>query len=414
MEVFPMRRIHLFSLVLTAVMLLTSLALPVSAASYTSDPTHTASFGTRTLPLSQYDPSTGAAAFTKNGKLCTSKHNSGDSSSNCYKFSYSYQSGKKTYTGSASQCLGFAFYTQQELFGFFYQNSQKLNAEKFNVITTFDTKAASAKQEAYMKNLFASLLFGAHIRTKSGHSLIYMDANDTHVWTYEANVDHRCGVIIRKWTWKQMYAYLKERNISYIASPKIEYICEHLTYDDYGFCTVCKKEFPLAETALDPVLYRVTKDNVPLRMRPYSPDAVVKSLKKGAFVTVAAESVNAKGNKWLKTADGMWIYSGNVRKFTCPHSAKSVNYDDYGVCKLCRKEYGQTVLYPLTIKTLNVCMRAAKDNVPVRDQPYSPYKTVYSVNKGDVLNIVCSAKNAKGNLWYLLDDNRWIYSGNVK
>jgi len=405
-----MAHMRILTIVMAAVMLLTSLMVPVSAA---DDNKHTAVFGTKSLPLAQYDPGKGTSAFTKNGKLCAKVHDSGESSDNCYDFTYQYTKNGKRYTGTASQCLGFAFYVQQELFGFFYQNSQKLHADKFDVIRDFDTGKKGSARAAYAKEYFSSILLGAHIRTRSGHSLIFMDANDTHVWTYEANVDHRCQVTIRKRTWTEMYDYLKKRDVNYIASPKRIYLCAHDAYDAYGRCAACGTEFALLETVMSSAYYRTTKADVPLRMRPYAPEPSVKTLKKGAFVTVVAQAVNVHGNKWLKTSDGMWIYSGNVKKFTCVHTAKASNYSESGICRLCKKEYGLTISYPLKIKTLNVCMRAAKDNVPVRDQPYAPCKTVYSVNKNDILNIVGSAKNAKGNTWYLLDDGRWIYSGNV-
>jgi len=65
-----MAHMRILTIVMAAVMLLTSLMVPVSAA---DDNKHTAVFGTKSLPLAQYDPGKGTSAFTKNGKLCAKR-----------------------------------------------------------------------------------------------------------------------------------------------------------------------------------------------------------------------------------------------------------------------------------------------------------------------------------------------------
>ena len=69
--------------------------------------------------------------------------------------------------------------------------------------------------------------------------------------------------------------------------------------------------------------------------------------------------------------------------------------------------------FPLNVTLVSGNYRVLKNNVPVRDHPYSPYKAVYTLNKGDVVKVVGLAKNAKKNLWCLLEDGKWIYFGNV-
>ena len=70
--------------------------------------------------------------------------------------------------------------------------------------------------------------------------------------------------------------------------------------------------------------------------------------------------------------------------------------------------------YPLNVTLVGGNFRVLKDNVPVRNRPYSPFEAVYTVNKGDVVKVIGTAKNAKKNLWCLLEDGKWIFFGNVE
>ncbi len=172
-----------------------------------NDDTFSISYGGKILPLSEYNPSNGAIAFANNKTACKKAHKGGKCS-NCKNYTF----------GGAIQCLGFAFYTQNALFGYHYQNSTQLNKDKFDIIKDFNSDTSNVSE--YTKNFFANIKLGAHIRTKKGHSMIYAGSNDKHIWTYEANTDYRCSVHFRKRSWSEMFTYLKNNKINYIASPK--------------------------------------------------------------------------------------------------------------------------------------------------------------------------------------------------
>ncbi len=88
--------------------------------------------------------------------------------------------------------------------------------------------------------------------------------------------------------------------------------CKH-SYNDSGYCTKCKKEYPIKLTSMSGT-YKAVKDDVPVRNRPYAPDKIIKKLKKGAKVEVVASGKNSQGNLWYKLKDGTWIFSGNLKK----------------------------------------------------------------------------------------------------
>ena len=95
------------------------------------------------------------------------------------------------------------------------------------------------------------------------------------------------------------------------AEPKA---CDH-SYNSSGRCTKCGQEYPMTVMCLtSPVTYETVKDDVPLRERPYAPDAIVKSLPKGKQVTVVESGENALENLWYKLDNGLWVYSKNVKK----------------------------------------------------------------------------------------------------
>ena len=134
------KALRIFTLMMAAALLFTSLGVNVSAINIygVTDNSHRASYGGKSLPLSEYDPNGKTVAYTKDGKLCPEAH-PGSSCSNCKVFTYTYHVNGKKYTGSAKQCYGFAFYVQQQLFGVFYQSAKEDNANKFDVIRSFAT-----------------------------------------------------------------------------------------------------------------------------------------------------------------------------------------------------------------------------------------------------------------------------------
>lgn len=86
----------------------------------------------------------------------------------------------------------------------------------------------------------------------------------------------------------------------------------------------------------------------------------------------------------------------------CSHS-----YNKSGYCDKCNKEY------PISLTSMNATYEAVKNDVPVRNRPYSPDSIIKYLSKGTKVTVVASGKNSVGNLWYKLNDGTWIYSGNL-
>lgn len=95
-------------------------------------------------------------------------------------------------------------------------------------------------------------------------------------------------------------------------TPKPE--CSH-KYNDKGYCNQCGKEFYISLSSMS-ATYEATKDDVPVRNRPYAPEKIIKYLSKGTKVSVVASGKNSVGNLWYKLNDGTWIYSGNLKEST--------------------------------------------------------------------------------------------------
>lgn len=92
-------------------------------------------------------------------------------------------------------------------------------------------------------------------------------------------------------------------------TPKL---CDH-RYDSRGYCSKCGQEYVMNLACLiSPTTYEAVKDDVPVRNRPYAPDNIIKSLSKGARVTVVESGKNAAGNLWYKLDDDTWVYSENL------------------------------------------------------------------------------------------------------
>lgn len=99
-------------------------------------------------------------------------------------------------------------------------------------------------------------------------------------------------------------------------------------------------------------------------------------------------------------------YDVNNKKKTCWWH---VSYDSKGYCKSCGTEYD------MNIKNMSATTyQAVKNDVPVRNRPYSPEKITKYLSKGTKVTVVASGKNSARNLWYKLDDGSWIYSKNLE
>lgn len=106
------------------------------------------------------------------------------------------------------------------------------------------------------------------------------------------------------------------------------------------------------------------------------------------------------------------ITSIRVFKSTTSNSATVVtscnhSYNKSGYCTKCGEEYY------ISLSSMNDTYEAVKNDVPVRNRPYSPDTIIGYLSKGSKVTVVGSGKNSAGNVWYKISDGTWIFSGNL-
>ncbi len=166
-------------------------------------------------------------------------------------------------------------------------------------------------------------------------------------------------------------------------------------YSEVGKCS-CGYTFELAEKkeSFDALL----KLEIKMKNAPYKAAKQTRVLKKGSLVSIVASAKNHYGNLWYKTAEGDWIYYENITK----HTHK---YGDDGSCS-CGIGFKP-------VESETKFLAQLKKDVAMNAAPYSAAKDTRTLKKNAAVNIVVSAKNHYGNLWYKTDKGDWIYCENV-
>ena len=102
--------------------------------------------------------------------------------------------------------------------------------------------------------------------------------------------------------------------------------------------------------------------------------------------------------------------SGGGINANAPENVHSTHaYNDRGYCTIGGEEY------PISLQSMtDTTYQAINDNTPIRWRPYKPEPIIDRLSKDTAVTVVASGKNAKGNLWYKLDNGTWVYSENVK
>lgn len=166
---------------------------------------------------------------------------------------------------------------------------------------------------------------GEHIRIDSAHSLSFIGCTDTGFYTLQYYGDHREPFLSFS-TYKYFAEILNKINCEFwiydsdsASNTTISLIndtkktsCINHSYNELGYCTSCGIEYPINFTSISSNLYYTSKNDVPVRSRPYAPDNILNSLSKGTEVTVVGSGENSLGNLWYKTNDGKWIFSKNL------------------------------------------------------------------------------------------------------
>ncbi len=178
--------------------------------------------------------------------------------------------------------------------------------------------------------------------------------------------------------------------------------------------------FNITASAASTEYLQTAKDNVPLR-NDYGEEneIVARILKKGSAVSVLESKKKLVGflkwNTWHKvqimdssitsnnTIKSYWIYDGNLTKHN--HNMNE------GVCV--SLGCGHIDEYSL-IDTKRVDLEVTQNNSPTKHFPFNGADTSHIYSKGKLVTATAEYKNAKNAHWYKLEDNTFIYSGNVK
>lgn len=97
----------------------------------------------------------------------------------------------------------------------------------------------------------------------------------------------------------------------------------------------------------------------------------------------------------------------------CTHSVLELISEIFegGICKYCGAEYPYEVIY----QKAQIYKVTKEDGAVCRSRPYSENSDrICLKHKNAIVAVVGQTRNEHGNLWYLLSDGTWIYSGNVK
>ena len=144
------------------------------------------------------------------------------------------------------------------------------------------------------------------------------------------------------------------------------------------------------QTIGDSDIFVTNKKNVPVYDRPKK-DADPSYYIDGIHTVVEIESYtyNDVGNKWYKTKDGKFIYSGNLEV-------------------LKKQSIGWSMLPDFII---------ASDRAPLRAGCYNDTDVIERVKKDTAIDVDYAVKNGGGNVWYHATVNGntgWIYSNHVQ
>lgn len=161
---------------------------------------------------------------------------------------------------------------------------------------------------------------------------------------------------------------------------------------------------------IDPISissYRTINANTPLHYEPYSSNEVAARLPEGTIINVGLRTRNSHGNTWYLTRNGYWVYSGNLI-LVCTH-----RYNNVGICVNCGAEYPIHIVM-LSPSIFTVLNRYGRDETPLRTRPYRYHESFRSIADGEIVTVVGWTINSERNIWFLLDDCYWIYSGNAR
>lgn len=137
-----------------------------------------------------------SSSYSINGNLLTvkgvamSEYRIGSTFENVY---YANVNGRRVYTG-AKQCYGYACYIEHKLYGCCWHTANS----HFPNLSGSENVTPNAST---LKSLIQRAGVGAHLRTKSGHSMVLIGYTDSGFTVADANANGTNRVDVRTYTW---------------------------------------------------------------------------------------------------------------------------------------------------------------------------------------------------------------------
>ena len=152
---------------------------------------------TRTSSTQSSSSNTSSGSYSIQGNILTvkgvkmSEYPIGSKFENC---NYANVNGNRVYTG-AKQCYGYACYIEHKLYGHCWHTANN----RFPNLT--GSENVIPKTTSHLKSLITSAGVGAHLRTRSGHSMVLIGYSDSGFTVADANAKGTNVVDVRTYTW---------------------------------------------------------------------------------------------------------------------------------------------------------------------------------------------------------------------
>lgn len=272
-------------------------------------------------------------------------------------------------------CFGFARYAFLYIFGVkadglnYYGNTTSGTLRRVGRVAadTYDLNSISGGYDSYTIENLESLLKSAtpgdivqgRTRKSSGtgnHTMIFLEADDDGIYVLQNNMYkertdkdgnyygyNRVMISFMSYaaiknTWNSIVTVYRADKDTYTETwSKGNNICIEHSYTSEGgdLCVDCGHKYQ-RKIANDTVGMYTLKYASNVREQPYTGSNVIKTLPEGTVVTIVANETNSLGQKWLKTAEGQYIYYEN---------ASSVNQSEKLTVSMTSYPSGQLKLY---------------------------------------------------------------------
>jgi len=198
----------------------------------------------------------------------------------------------------------------------------------------------------------------------------------------------------------------------FLISAKLS--CVFHFYDLHGRCRICTHEYDVeiiqfANTRFYSIR-NIDRGYTPIRYRPYQEfNNTADMLSFGESIIIVGRGYNSRRNRWYKTNNGYWVYSGNISRIhpENPICVRTCNFIN-GRCSNCGAE---SIIY--ITPTINTLFFAKLNSygalAPVRARPFGNYCVLYSLLPGTEIIINGYAREYR---WARLSCGNWIYVDN--